>query len=446
MSRPLAPPSSPTASAPPSRAVAALAVAICFGAIVFDGYDLIVYGSVVPAMLQYQEWALTPAQIGAIGSYGLFGMFLGAIASGWLTDRLGRRRLFIGSLAWFSTMTLLMAFAPTAESFGVLRFLAGLGFGGIPPTAIALVIELAPQARRNLFNAFMLCGFPVGGVLAAILAINLLEPLGFRALFAIGGLPLITLVPLALWKLPESPAFLRMRSQDQRSGNQPPQDLSPQHQTAAVTPVDRRSLLRGRLGIAMLLFTVTMFASLLLVYGLNTWLPQLMRQAGYDLGSALTFLLVLNVGAIVGGIWGSSLSDKLGGRWITTGLFVMATASLSAIAIPLPTWALYLLIFVAGAATTGTQIVVYGYVATYFRPEVRATALGISSGVGRLGGVAGPLIGGALVAAGLGLGWNVATFAAVAVVGAVAAASVPRARSAAHPTAKPAPTSTDSVA
>lgn len=412
-----------TGNTPLSSASVALAVAICFGAIVFDGYDLIVYGSVVPAMLEYQEWALTPQTVGHIASYGLFGMFLGAIVSGWLTDRFGRRKVFIASLAWFSLMTLLAALAPTAGIFGLLRFLAGLGFGGIAPTAIALVVELAPKARRNLLNAVMLCGFPVGGVLAALLAINLLEPLGFRALFAIGGLPLITLVPLAMWKLPESPAFLRLRSAG-RTPSETPVDATPVN----TTPIARRSLLKGRLGAATLLFCVTMFASLLLVYGLNTWLPQLMRGAGYDLGSSLAFLLVLNAGAIVGGLWGSSLADKLGGRWVTTGLFVIATASLAAIAIPLPTWALYILIFIAGAATTGTQIVVYGYVATYYRPEVRATALGISSGVGRLGGVVGPSIGGALVAAGLGLGWNVATFAGVAVIGALAAAAVPRAK------------------
>jgi MFS transporter, AAHS family, benzoate transport protein len=387
------------------RAVAA--VALCFGAIVFDGYDLIVYGSAVPALLQYQPWDLTPAQAGVIGSYALFGMFLGAIASGTLTDLIGRRRLFIASLTWFSLMMVLVATAPDPWSLGLFRFLAGLGFGGIPPTAIALVVEIAPAGRRHLINGLMLCGFPIGGVLAALLAILLLEPAGFRTLFAVGALPLVTLVPLAIWLLPESPSFERRRGAGRTRGGV-------------------AQLVKGRAAVATALFVVANFCGFLLVFGLNTWLPQLMRGAGYELGSALAFLLVLNVGAIAGGLGGSALADRYGSRWVATVLFAAAVLALALIAVPLPTAVLYLLVFVAGAATTGNQIVVYGYVAAHYPPARRATALGLSSGIGRLGAVTGPLLGGSLLAAGFGLGWNVGVFALVAVVGAVACALVPR--------------------
>ena len=386
------------------RAVAA--VALCFGAIVFDGYDLIVYGSAVPALLQYQPWGLTPAQAGVIGSYALFGMFLGAIASGTLTDLIGRRRLFIASLTWFSLMMVLVATAPDPWSLGLFRFLAGLGFGGIPPTPIALVVEIAPAGRRHLINGLMLCGFPIGGVLAALLAILLLEPAGFRTLFAVGALPLVTLVPLAIWLLPESPSFERQRGGRARGGV--------------------AQLVKGRAAVATALFVVANFCGFLLVFGLNTWLPQLMRGVGYELGSALAFLLVLNVGAIAGGLGGSALADRYGSRWVATVLFAAAVLALALIAVPLPTVVLYLLVFVAGAATTGNQIVVYGYVAAHYPPARRATALGLSSGIGRLGAVTGPLLGGSLLAAGFGLGWNVGVFALVAVVGAVACALVPR--------------------
>ena len=387
------------------RAVAA--VALCFGAIVFDGYDLIVYGSAVPALLQYQPWGLTPAHAGVIGSYALFGMFLGAIASGTLTDLIGRRRLFIASLTWFSLMMVLVATAPDPWSLGLFRFLAGLGFGGIPPTAIALVVEIAPAGRRHLINGLMLCGFPIGGVLAALLAILLLEPAGFRTLFAVGALPLVTLVPLAIWLLPESPSFER-----RRGGGRTRSGVS--------------QLVKGRAAVATALFVVANFCGFLLVVGLNTWLPQLMRGAGYELGSALAFLLVLNVGAIAGGLGGSALADRYGSRWVATVLFAAAVLALALIAVPLPTVVLYLLVFVAGAATTGNQIVVYGYVAAHYPPARRATALGLSSGIGRLGAVTGPLLGGSLLAAGFGLGWNVGVFALVAVVGALACALVPR--------------------
>jgi AAHS family benzoate transporter-like MFS transporter len=385
-------------------------VTLGFAAIVFDGYDLIVYGSAVPKLLEYQAWNLTPTQAGTIGGYALVGAIIGAVMTGPLTDLLGRRRLFIASLVWFSVMMLLSAFAPSPWWLGAFRFLAGLGFGGIPPTAVALVIEVAPVTRRHFINALMLCGFPVGGVLAAVTALVFLEPLGFRALFAFGALPLVTLVPLSLWLLPESPNFVR------RARGVP----RPARQSGLRTLLARRMLL------ALTLFVVTNFCSFLLVFGLNTWLPQLMRGAGYQLGSALAFLLVLNLGAVVGGLTGSALADRWGSRWIATTLFLAAVLSLGLIAVPLPTAVLFVLVFVAGAATTGNQVVIYGFIATHYSAGQRATALGLSTGVGRLGAVTGPVLGGALVAAGAGLSINVGVFALVALVGAVACAAVPR--------------------
>jgi AAHS family benzoate transporter-like MFS transporter len=388
-------------------------VGLGFAAIVFDGYDLIVYGSAVPALLAHPDWHLTPAQVGAIGSYALLGMFVGAIAAGTLTDRIGRRRTFIGCLTWFSLMMLAVAAAPNPELLGLARFLAGLGFGGIAPIAIALVVEVAPAARRNLLNAVMLCGFPIGGVLAAVTALALLEPFGFRLLFALGGLPLVTLVPLALRYLPESP------------------DFRAPERTAPV-----RGLLRGRAALALALFAVANVAGFLLVYGLNTWLPQLMRQAGYPLGSALSFLLVFNLGAVAGGLAGSALADRFGPRWVATGAFAVGVVSIGLLAVPLPTVVLYLLIAVAGAASVGTQIVVFGYVAMHFSTLQRATALGVATGVGRLGAVAGPLVGGYLVASGIDLGWNFGAFAAVALLGALASVAVPRPTAAAAPSVR----------
>lgn len=393
-------------------------VALGFAAIVFDGYDLIVYGSAVPALLAHPEWNLTAPQVGAIGSYALLGMFVGAIGVGALTDRIGRRRMFIACVTWFSLMMLAVAAAPTPEILGAARFLAGLGFGGIAPVAIALVVEWAPPARRNLLNAVMLCGFPVGGVLAALAGIALLEPAGFRTLFALGALPLVTLVPLALLLLPESPGFVAGGARQVRS----------------------TGLLRGRPAVALALLAVANVAGFLLVFGLNTWLPQLMRQAGYALGSAIAFLLVFNLGAVVGGLAGSALADRHGPRTVATTAFGIGVVSIALLALPLPTLVLYALIAIAGAASVGTQIVVYGYVATHFALRDRATALGITSGIGRLGAAAGPILGGYLIASGLALGWNFAAFAAVALVGALAAVAVPVLATAEEPDASAAAT------
>ncbi|MEY9214840.1 aromatic acid/H+ symport family MFS transporter [Thermobifida halotolerans] len=410
-------PSSEEVGSRPKLSPRLAVVAVCFAAIVFDGYDLIVYGAVVPALLEHPEWTLTPQQAGMIGSYALIGMFLGAVAVGAVTDRIGRRRTLIGCLVWFSVATLLVAVAPSPELLGALRFLAGLGFGGVVPTAITLTVEWAPERHRSFYNALMLTGFPVGGVLAAVLAVWLLPEYGFRVLFALGGVPLVTVVPLALRFLPESPGFATLRERRARQGGARP-GTPPQE-------APRARITSGRALAAIVLFALANFCSMLLVYGLNTWLPELMRGAGYALGPAMAFLLVLNFGAVVGGLVGSSVADRFGSRAATTGAFVVAAASILALGLPLPTAVLYLLVAIAGAATIGTQMMLFGYVALSFPTANRATALGHTTGVGRLGGVCGPLLGGYIVALQLGLGWNFGIFAAIAVAAAMLTLVVP---------------------
>ena len=145
---------------------------------------------------------------------------------------------------------------------------------------------------------------------------------------------------------------------------------------------------------------------------------------------------MFNVGAVAGGLAGSALADRFGPRWVATGAFAVGVVSIGLLAVPLPTVVLYLLIAVAGAASVGTQIVVFGYVAMHFSTLQRATALGVATGVGRLGAVAGPLVGGYLVASGIDLGWNFGAFAAVALLGALASVAVPRPTAAVTPSVR----------
>ncbi len=382
----------------------ALVIGLCLLTIVFDGYDLIVYGSVVPKLLADPGWGLTPAEVGLIGSYALLGMLIGGVTAGTITDLIGRRRTVIGCLSLFSVAMLACALAPDPGAFGVFRFAAGIGLGGVAPTVIALTVESAPAHRRNLNNALVCAGFPLGGMLAAVLALVFLEPLGFRFMFAVGALPLVTVVPLALWLLPESPVF------DRRLGAR-----SARHRLTALGRA-----LRSRLAVPIVLFAVANFAGLLVSYGLNTWLPQLMRAAGYAVGPALVFLLVLNAGAVVGGLFGASLSDRLGPKYVTPIAFLVAAASIFALSAKLPIAALYGLIFVAGASTVGTQLVLFGRIAIHFAPEMRATSVGVTSGFGRLGAMAGPLVGGYLAQLGAGFAVNFQIFAGAALLAALA--------------------------
>ena len=185
-----------------------LVLAICWVTVIADGYDVVVFGAVVPSLLQEPGWGLTPAGVGLIGSLAPIGMFVGSLVVGTLTDIVGRRRMLIGCVAWFSVLTGLLALADSPETFGLLRFLAGLGLGGVLPTATALAGEFAPMRVRNLAYAVIFTGFPIGGVLAAVIGIGVIPAWGWRGMFVLAVLPLLLIVPVALRFLPESVVFL----------------------------------------------------------------------------------------------------------------------------------------------------------------------------------------------------------------------------------------------
>ena len=422
--------------APPSRRPrksAAFVIFLCFLAIVFDGYDLVVYGAIVPNLLSYEPWGLTPVQTGAIGSFALAGMFIGAILIGYLTDVLGRRKVMLASIAFFSLMMLFTAWSSSPEMFGLFRFLAGLGLGGVIPTAIALTVEFSRIDRRNFNNALMFSGYAVGGILAALLSLAFLPALGFQGMLALGGIPLVTVVPLLFKYLPESPAYLAAkgdRTQADAIIADYGLDALPPAPAQGERPASRfRTLLTGRRLAAMILFSLAGICGQILVYGLNTWLPQLMVIADYSLASSLTFLLTVNVGAVVGVLLSSRLADRLGPRPVTAAAFTSSGIALvlmgTGIA-PLPV--MYLLVAVVGFGSVGAQILVNGFVATYFSGATRATALGLTLGVGRIGAVLAISGGGLLVAASLGNFINFSVWAIAAAIGVVAILAVPRPR------------------
>ncbi|MGH3392277.1 MAG: MFS transporter, partial [Actinomadura sp.] len=355
-----------TASAPvPAKGHARfLVVALCFAAIVFDGYDLIVYGTVVPTLINGDEWALTPPEAGRIGSYALMGMLVGAAAVGTLTDVVGRRRIMIVCVTWFSLAMGLCALAPTPELFGAARFVAGIGLGGVVPTAIALTIEYAHPRHRSFTNGLMFCGYSVGGILAALIAIPLIPAVGWRAMFWLGMAPLVLFVPLAFALLPESPSFLLAKGRRAEAERLAARFglMLDERDVAAATAPDRHETARSALAalfargyaIATVLFGLGTAVGLLLVYGLNTWLAQIMREAGYPLGSALAFLLVLNLGAIVGTPLTGIAADRLGSKRVITVMLLIAAACIFLLSLRLPSLALYALVAVAGACTIGT--------------------------------------------------------------------------------------------
>ena len=401
------------------RPVTLWVMILCSAAIAFDGFDLLVYGTVVPSLLAYETWGLTPEQVGFIGSAALVGMLFGAMSVGTVSDLIGRRKVLIVCVTWFSVFTGLIAVVPTPELFGLFRFLAGLGLGGLVPTASTLTLESVPEERRNLYYLTMMTGYNAGGLLAALLAVPIIPALGWRAMFVIALLPLLLIVPLMLKFLPESVSFLLMKGRKAEAealANR--YGIALEHRTGEPTTGDGEralnplsTMLSRNYFVGTLAFWIMAFMGLLLIYGLTTWLPQIMIESGYALGSALSFLVVLNIGAIVGRFFAGAAADRFGTRLVCGLAFLAVAGCLGLLSVSLPMLLTYAIVALAGIGTFSAQDLINAHVGEYYPTNSRATALGWTLGVGRLGAICGPVLGGLIVGAQLAVPWGFYAYA-----------------------------------
>lgn len=376
---------------------------------VFDGYDLIVYGTVQSSLISETGWGLTKATAGTIGSMAFVGMMIGAIFAGRMADSWGRRRTILGCAIVFSIFTILCAFAPNAAAFGGLRLLAGIGLGGLVPSANALVAELVPTKWRSTIATLMMSGVPIGGSIAALVGIQLIPAFGWESMFLVAVLALMIVVPLGLKYLPETLAPVSAADRGIRNLKE---------------PIGFKSLLRAPyLGVS-LLFALATIATLFAWYGLGTWLPNLMQLAGYNLGSALTFALALNLGAVAGSVITAWAGTRFGPIPTAIAAAAVAAGALVVLVAGPPVTVVYLMLVLAGVGTHGTQCLIIAAVASHYPGHLRGTALGWALGTGRIGAVAAPQIGGLLLAAGLGVNSNFLAFAGAAAMAAVLLAAV----------------------
>lgn len=404
--------------------------------IIFDGYDLIIYGTVLPVLMK--EWGLGPLQAGTLGSFALFGMMFGALAFGPLSDKIGRKKVIAICVVLFSLFTGLNGFAQDPTEFGICRFIAGLGIGGVMPNVVALMTEYSPRSLRSTLVAVMFSGYSVGGMLSAGLGMYLIPKFGWPSVFFVGFIPLL-LLPAILAFLPESVGFLVRKGRNKEVADklsrldrnyQPQQGDRYEFPTGATGQAALPALFSHGRALSTLMFWVAFFMCLLMVYALGSWLPKLMTNAGYPLGSSLSFLLVLNFGAIAGAVGGGLLADRLNLKRVLVAFFIIAAISISLLGVKSDTLVLYVLVAIAGATTIGTQILLYAYVAQFYPMAIRSTGIGWASGVGRSGAILGPILGGTLLGLALPLQQNFLAFAIPGALAAVAMSLV--ARSAQH--------------
>ncbi|HWL13110.1 MAG TPA: aromatic acid/H+ symport family MFS transporter, partial [Ureibacillus sp.] len=373
-----------------------LLITCCF-IITFDMFDLVIYSSVLPLLMG--EWSMTPVQAGTIGSYGPFGMMVGAIFFGVFADKFGRKNGLIFSVFLFSVFTFLCAFVPGPSSFGLCRFIAGVGIGGVMPNVIALLTDYSPKHMHNKMVSIVMICFPIGGILAALAGIYFIPHMGWKSVYWVAILP-VFILPFMMKYLHDSPAILFFKGKKEElcvalSKVNPKLFLTPDMEfeftsQKEVTGSPVTALFKNKRALGTIMIWIAFFMCLLMVNGINTWLPNLMFSAGYALGSSLSFMIVLNVGAIIGTLILGSLADKFGAKRVLVPMFVMAAISLALLGFKSNMVILYLLVAIAGACTTGAQNISYSFVSQYYPSLMRSTAVGFASGIGRIGAIIGP--------------------------------------------------------
>jgi AAHS family 4-hydroxybenzoate transporter-like MFS transporter len=406
----------------------------CAAVLFLDGFDTQAIGYVAPALAR--EWGLTKSALGPVFSAGLFGLMIGALLLGPLADRIGRKRIIILSTLAFGICALATAFVHDVNALLAIRFLTGLGLGGAMPNAVAMTSEFNPRRRRATMVMIMFCGFSVGAALGGLLAAALIPHFGWRSVFVVGGVAPLLLVPILAQRLPESVRFLALtgRADEEVAGLL--RSISPMAVFAPATRfvvqepelpgIPVLHLFRGGRTPVTLLLWVVFFMSLLNLYFLSNWLPTVLNDLGASVSASAAIGSMLQVGGVVGTFALGSIIDRFSFRALALVYFI-AVFAVGAIgqlghSIVLVTIA----IFAAGFCIVGGQIAANALAATFYPTSVRASGVGWALGIGRVGSIIGPLVGGLLLSMKWSTGAVFMTAAAAAFCAALSAFALSR--------------------
>ena len=383
------------------------------------GYNSQVIAYVVPLALK--EWHLTPLAAGTMISASHFGLMLGAIGFGMASDRLGRRKTIMLAVASLSVFSSAAYFAPNYEIFCLLRLLAGLGIGGAVPLSSTIVSEFAPAAIRARLLTAAAGGFTLGWAVAGLVATALIPGFGWRAVLLIGLLP-VFLLPILQFYLPESVRFLanRMRYREaireiqriERIARLESKDWTPDNfgQLGSEPKAKLGELFRpGLRGMTLLVWGSYLF-NFLAIYGLSTWLPSLLANAGFSLAKSFSYGIVQAIGSSVGGFLLGCILDTFGRKrglcltYFLGGLSVLWFGAVTS----------EVFLYIAGLATgvfvVSVPVALHVVAGETYPTHIRSTGAGWAYAVGRVGSIGGPIIGGAIQMAGLSIGQFFALF------------------------------------
>ncbi|ARU05885.1 hypothetical protein CCO03_15465 [Comamonas serinivorans] len=373
-------------------------VAACTAIMLAEGFDLLIYSNAIPSLLMDPAMALDKSGAGVVGSMAFAGMLVGGLAAGRLVAWLGLARVVLAGCLVFTAATAAVALTGSAWQLGALRLLAGLALGLVLPAALALARAHVQQRHGALAISIVMSGMPLGGMLAALVSRELIPAGGWRPLFLAGGALGLVLAAVV------APLVIRAARQLAQDA------LAPEGPWRALfTRASRPVLALG---------TLATLADLLTWYGISTWLTQLMREFDIPFQGAMQLMFTLNIGAIAGSLLTASLAIRLGTRPVAMAAGLVASACLLGIASrALPGWGLFAVVALLGMSAISAQNLVNALVADAFPAPHRAAAIGMTLGIGRLGAVIAPMLGGQILAAGHGPSWVLLAFAASALLG-----------------------------
>jgi AAHS family 4-hydroxybenzoate transporter-like MFS transporter len=376
-----------------------------FLAMFADGYDLSAMPFAAPSLVH--EWHLSATVFGPVLSASLWGVFCGALLMGWVGDRFGRRSAITVGCVLYGISTLGMIFTHDLSQMFVLRVITGLGLGGLMPNTIALSSELSPKRWRATLIVLMFTGITLGSGTPGPVAAWLVPVYGWQVLFVIGGLvPLIVACCLP-FVLPESIKFLALhphrRPELLRIARRLRPDLTIaddtrfEMATVTQTAANPAEIFRGGLAAITPLLWVCFVMVLMSNYFLNSWMPLLFQSSGLTAKAAALTSSLYHVGGTIGGLLISVLLDRFG-FVVTAALLAIAVPSIVLIGAPgTSVTALAVASTLAGFGVLGGQFGNNASAGLLYPTTVRSTGVGWAFAIGRFGGIAGPLIGGALL-------------------------------------------------
>jgi AAHS family 4-hydroxybenzoate transporter-like MFS transporter len=407
-----------------------LIFAVCFVIVLLDGFDTAAIGYIAPSLIK--EWGVTRSALGPVLSAALFGLAIGALVSGPLADRFGRKHLLFGSVLIFGAACLGSSFSANLDQLTVMRFLTGMGLGAAMPNAVTLMSEFCPERRRNFLTNAMFCGFPLGAALGGFLAAWIIPNFGWRGVLVLGGTAPLLLAVLILFALPESLRFMVLKGHAVERVRAVLARISPEAGAVGTfelveprpSAVARGAALvvSGSYIVGSVMLWTTYFMGLVIFYALINWMPLLFKDAGVDPKTATLITALFPLGGF-GAIFSGWLMDRFNGNIIVGTLYGLTALFVYAIGLAAGASAAQLMavVFIGGALMNTAQSSMGSLAAAFYPTEARATGVAWMLGVGRFGGIAGSLLVAELARRNLGFGQ---IFAVVAIPGAIAMAAL----------------------